>query len=74
MDILDAIDHISGIMLFSGDSDFQEPLQRIRLKGKNVYIFGVRGQVAKELWQVCSKYFDFGKWYEGPKKRKPQLK
>lgn len=71
LDMLDAIDKISGILLFSGDSDLKEPLQRIKLKGKNIYILGVRGQVAAELWQLCTKYIDFGKWYKGPKKRKP---
>jgi len=29
-----------------------------------------RGQIAKEFWQVLTKYIDFGKWYEGHKKRK----
>lgn len=71
LDILDAIDKVSGVLLFSGDSDLCEPLQRLRLKGRNVYVFGVRGKVAKELWKVCSKYADFGQWYQGPKKRKP---
>ena len=70
LDILDAQDKVSGILLFSGDSDLKEPLERLKLKKKNIYVFGVRGQVAKELWQVCSKYIDFGKWYEGHRKRK----
>ncbi len=73
LNLLDAADYVSGVLIFSGDSDFKEPLQRLRLKGKNVYIFGVRGMVGKELWQVCSKYFDFGQWYRGPKMRKPRL-
>ena len=72
LDMLDATDKISGVLLFSGDSDFKEPLARLKLKGKNIYLFGVRGQIAHELWQVCSKYVDFGKWYAGPKKRKPR--
>lgn len=70
LDMLDNSDKISGILLFSGDSDFYEPLERLRIKGKSIYIFGVRGQVARELWQVCSFYVDFGKWYKGSKKRK----
>jgi len=70
LDMLDAVDKISGIFLFSGDSDFCEPLERLKLKGKNIYIFGVRGQVARELWVSCSKYINFGKWYKGYKKRK----
>ena len=68
LDILDSIDKVSAFFLFSGDSDLHEPLERLKLKGKNVYVFGVRGQVARELWKSCSKYVDFGKWYEGYKK------
>lgn len=70
LDILDSMEKVSGILLFSGDSDMKEPLERLKLKRKHIYIFGVRGLVAKELWQSCSRYIDFGKWYEGPKKRK----
>jgi uncharacterized LabA/DUF88 family protein len=74
LDMLDAMDKVSGALLLSGDSDLCEPLQRLRLKGRSVYVFGVRGKVAKELWAVCSKYVDFGQWYVGPKKRKPLAK
>jgi len=70
LDILDTIDKISGILLFSGDSDLREPLGRLKLKGKHSYVFGVRGQVAAELWQVLTKYIDFGRWYQGDRKRK----
>jgi len=70
LDILDASDKVSGILLFSGDSDLNEPSRRLKLKGRNIYIFGVRGLVAKELMDICTKYIDFGKWYEGPRKRK----
>ena len=70
LDMLDAVDKVSGILLFSGDSDLHEPLARLKLKGKNIYVFGVRGQVARELWSSCVKYVNFGKWYEGPRKRK----
>lgn len=70
LDILDNVDKVSSILLFSGDSDMKEPLERLKMKGKHIYIFGVRGLVAKELWQVCSKYIDFGKWYRGTRKRK----
>jgi len=70
LDILDACEKVSGVLIFSGDSDLHEPLERLKLKGKNIYVFGVRGQVARELWESCTKFFDFGKWYNGPKKRK----
>jgi len=70
LDMLDSMDKVSGVLLFSGDSDMKEPLERLKLKGKKIYIFGVRGLVAKELWQACTKYIDFGKWYQGHRKRK----
>jgi uncharacterized LabA/DUF88 family protein len=70
IDMMDAINKVSGIFLFSGDSDLREPLERLKLKSRNVYIFGVRGHVGKELWEVCTKYVDFGQWYRGHKKRK----
>jgi uncharacterized LabA/DUF88 family protein len=70
LDMLDTIDKVLGILLFSGDSDMKEPLERLKLKGRHIYIFGVRGLVAKELWQVKPEYIDFGKWYQGIRKRK----
>lgn len=70
LDMLDVMNKVSGVLLFSGDSDMKEPLGRLKLKGKKIYIFGVRGLVAKELWQACTKYIDFGKWYQGARKRK----
>ena len=74
LDMLDMVDKVSGIMLFSGDSDLIEPLKRIKLKGKSVYLFGVRGQVARELIEICTKYVNFGKWYTGPKSENPTPK
>ncbi|MDD5530820.1 MAG: NYN domain-containing protein [bacterium] len=70
LDILDSIDKISGILLFSGDSDMKDPIERLKVKGKNIYIFGVRGMIARELSQGSSKYINFGRWYQGSKKRK----
>lgn len=72
LDMLDATDKVSGIFLFSGDSDLHNPCERLKLKGKKIYVFGVRGQVARELWSSCSRYIDFGQWYQGHKKRKSQ--
>lgn len=70
LDMLDNVDKVSGILVFSGDSDLKEPLERFKLKGKHIYVFGVRGQVAAELWKVLSEYINFGWWYQGPRKRK----
>lgn len=65
MDILDDAERITAIMIFSGDSDLLEPLERIKVKGKKIGVVGVRGKVAEELHKVKDKYFDFGKFYSG---------
>ena len=52
-------------MLFSGDSDMQAPLERLKVKGKKIGIIGVRDMVAGELHRVKDKYIDFGKFYTG---------
>ena len=52
-------------MLFSGDSDMQAPLERLRVKGKKIGIVGVRDMVAGELHRIKDKYIDFGKFYTG---------
>ena len=67
MDMLDDMEKISAVLLFSGDSDLVAPLERLRLKGKRIYIAGVRGMTAKELHAVKDKYIDFGKFYSGRK-------
>ncbi len=72
LDMLDIVDKTSAYLLFSGDSDFKETLTRLKIKHKNIYVFGVRGQVGKELWPLMTKYIDFGKWYKGYKMRKPR--
>jgi uncharacterized LabA/DUF88 family protein len=70
LDILDSSEKISSIFLFSGDSDMHEPVNRLRLKGKKTYVFGVRNQVSQELMNSCERFINFGKWYEGVKMRK----
>jgi uncharacterized LabA/DUF88 family protein len=52
-------------MLFSGDSDLLEPLERLKVKGKRVGVVGVRGKVEAELHQIKDKYINFGKFYTG---------
>jgi len=65
MDMIDDAEKITAIMLFSGDSDLLEPLERLKVKGKKIGIVGVRGKVAGELHDIKNKYFDFGKFYTG---------
>lgn len=65
MDILDDAEKVTAVLLFSGDSDMVEPLERLKVKGKKIGIVGVRGKVAGELHNIKDKYIDFGKFYTG---------
>ncbi len=65
MDMLDDMEKLTAVLLFSGDSDMCAPLERLKVKGKNIGIVGVRGRVASELYDIKDKYIDFGKFYTG---------
>ncbi len=65
MDTLDDAEKLTAILLFSGDSDLLEPLERLKIKGKKIGVVGVRGRVAGELHTIKDKYIDFGKFYTG---------
>ncbi|MFH1838127.1 MAG: NYN domain-containing protein [Candidatus Kuenenbacteria bacterium] len=67
MEIMDDLEKVSTILLFSGDSDLMAPLERAKLKGKKIYVVGVRGMTAGELHKVKDLYIDFGKFYDGKK-------
>lgn len=67
MDMLDDFEKMTGILLFSGDSDLTGPLERLKVKGKKIGVIGVRGKVAKELHVISDKYIDFGHFYTGKK-------
>jgi len=65
MDMMDNTDKSTAIILFSGDSDMKEPLERLKVSSKKVAVVGVRNKVAGELHQIKDKYIDFGKFYNG---------
>lgn len=65
MDMLDDAEKFTAVLLFSGDSDLLEPLQRLKVKGKKIGVVGVRGRVANELYNIKDTYIDFGKLYTG---------
>jgi len=67
MDMIDDTEKVTAVLLFSGDSDLLEPLQRLKIKNKKIGIVGVRGKVAGELHGIKDKYIDFGKFYTGKK-------
>ncbi len=64
MDLMDDTERASGFMLFSGDSDFFAPLERLKLKGRRVYVVGARGAMSRELFVVADAFIDIGKLYQ----------
>lgn len=65
MDMLDDMEKMTAVILFSGDSDLFKPLERLKVKGKRIGVVGVRNIVAGELHSIKDKYIDFGKFYTG---------
>jgi len=65
MDMIDDMERLTAVMLFSGDSDMLKPLERLKVKGKKIGVVGVRGRVAGELHEIKDIYVDFGKFYTG---------
>lgn len=47
-------------VLFSGDSDFSAPIDRIKEKGKRIVVVSTRGHVARELLERA-KFVDLRK-------------
>lgn len=67
MDMLDDVEKMTALLLFSGDSDMLKPLERLKIKGKRIGVVGVRGKVAEELHKIKDKYINFGEFYTGKK-------
>lgn len=50
------------LILFSGDSDFNYLIQKLREMGKKVIVLSTRYHVAKELVYSCTHYYDIDKF------------
>jgi len=61
MDVLDHLKEFDVLILFSGDSDFDCLVKRVRSRGKRVYVFSTRYHVSRELIKSCNHYFDIRK-------------
>src|SRR3989344_5447180 len=72
MEIMDDIEKVSAVLLFSGDSDLAAPLVRAKLKGKKIYVVGVRGMTAGELHNAKKLYIDFWEFFQGKKAYKSE--
>lgn len=62
MDVLDHLNEFDVLILFSGDSDFECLVKRIRDRGKKVFVFSTRYHISKELIYSCNHYFDIRKF------------
>lgn len=62
VDAMDMIDTYETAILFSGDSDFDHLVRRLKKKGKTILVFSTRHHIAKELIKGSNKYFDIRKF------------
>ena len=61
-DVRDVIHLFDTLILFSGDSDFNYLIQKVKRMGKKVLIFSTRYHVSKELIHSCTRYYDIKKF------------
>jgi len=64
MDVLDHLSEFDVLILFSGDSDFDCLVRRVRDRGKRVFVFSTRYHISRELIYSCNHYFDIRKFKE----------
>jgi len=58
MDVMDLMGEFDTLILFSGDSDFDCLVQRVRHRGKKVFVFSTRYHISRELIHGCNRYVD----------------
>jgi uncharacterized LabA/DUF88 family protein len=61
LDAYQALKEYDTLVLFSGDSDFDYLVKKLRKEGKRVIIISTRYHVSKELIASCNKYIDLKK-------------
>jgi len=57
-DILEMIGQFDTLVLFSGDSDFDYLIRRLRAKEKKVVVISTKYHISKELIENSNKYID----------------
>ena len=61
IDVLERVDKFDTLVLFSGDSDFDYLIRKLRAKGKNVIVVSTKHHISKELIESSNKYIDLKK-------------
>jgi len=57
-DVLEMINQFDTLVLFSGDSDFDYLIRRLRSKRKNIIVISTKYHISKELIESSNKYID----------------
>lgn len=60
-DVLERINKFDTLVLFSGDSDFNYLIKKLRIKNKTVIVISTKYHISKELIENSNKYIDLRK-------------
>ena len=61
IDVLERLDKFDTLVLFSGDSDFNYLIKKLRSKGKQVVVISTKHHISRELIESSNKYIDLKK-------------
>lgn len=61
VDAMEMVDNFNTLVLFSGDSDFDYLLRKLRVKGKKILVISSKYHISKELIENSDKYIDIKK-------------
>jgi len=61
VDVMEMIDKFNTLVLFSGDSDFDYLLKKLKNKDKNTIVVSTKHHISKELIESSNKYIDLKK-------------
>lgn len=61
IDVLERINKFDTLVLFSGDSDFDYLIRKLRARGKNVVVISTKHHISKELIKSSNKYIELKK-------------
>jgi len=61
VDVMEMIEKFDTLVLFSGDSDFDYLLRKLRNRNKNILVISSKHHISKELIENSDKYIDIKK-------------